>query len=584
MARHGVALLAALAVAGCTNMASPNLPSFDFFAAKVPFVVPAKSSATAAIVSVSVVPVGNPMSTSIAREVEGKMVGLKFNEQPFYTKVALHDFVPVAVLTPQNFATIAAQDQTGGVISIAYAGQRIDRRNYQESRSECTNRKGLFGCEKNATRTFQVSCEERSATVSAELRAYDARLKKVVYSDTVSEKAVVARCSDATDAQLSDNDLVGNAVVAVQGKIQAAIAPSVQLRALDLMEPDLAVGATPAQEQFQAALKFARAKRLDEACQRFVDLYDSNKESTALTYNVGFCDEARGDLVNAAARYRRASELARGPNSQIDRNLMAVERQIKEVGLVALPALAQERGDAGGALAGIGRRVALVVGNARYDKTALVNPVNDARLVQAQLRKLGFEVTEVENVNSGRFQSLVADFSNKARGAEVALFYYAGHAVQIDGDNLLLPTDNVGFATNDDIRDKAVSLTMLLAQLDSAAPRVKLVVLDACRDDPLRLPEATRSMAGGLAAVREPSAGTLIAFATSAGQTAPDGKGKNSVFTKHFVKGLQKPNQKVEDLFKQVRADVQRETNNKQKPTEVSSLTGDFYFRPVQAK
>lgn len=577
-------LAAGLSVlAGCTNMATPDFGGPGLFAAQVPFQMPAKSSAAASIRSLTVLPVGNRTSEVLARDLEGKLVGLKFGEQPFYSRVILHELNAASVLAPPALQKLAAQDQTDGVLSVSFGGQRVDRRNYQEARFDCSVNPGFLKmCPKGSQRQTQVACEERTASVSTELRMFDARSKRVVYSDTLVESVKKARCSDATDAQLADNDLLATALGTISARLQAAIAPTVQLRPLDMMEPDPEVGPAEARQRFQEALQFARSKRLPAACSRFADLYDGNKESVALTYNMGFCDEAAGDLINAASRYHRASELARAPNSQIDRHLLAVERQITENGLVPVAASGAANRVAvdGGSFVTGGRRVALVVGNARYKRGALVNPINDARLVQAQLGKLGFDVTEAEDVSSARFQSVIADFTRKAKGAEMALFYYAGHAIQVDGENLLLPVDNEGMRTVDDVRDKGIALGALLAQLDVAGPQVKLIVLDACRDNPL--PGATRSLAGGLAPIRMPPAGAMIAYATSPGQTAIDGTGKNSVFTRHFVKEMGNPDQKLEDIFKKVRAEVQRETQNKQKPTEVSSMTGDFYFRQAR--
>jgi hypothetical protein len=576
---------AAAMLAACTNMATPDFGGPGLFAAQIPFLVPAKNSAASSIRAFSVVPVGNPFSQFLARDLEGQMVGLKYQEQPYYSRVTLNPPVAAMILPLPALQGIAQRDQTTGVISIGYGGQRLDHRNYQETRTECSQKVGfLKACPKGAERNTQVSCEERKATVSADLRIYELRQNRVVYSDTLSDTAVNARCSDAFDAKPSDNDVIAMAVGALQKKILPAFAPTVQQRPLDMMEPDAAVGATDAAApaRFQEALQFARGRRLDESCNRFAELYDGNKESAALTYNMGFCDEARGDLINADSLYHRASELARVPNSTIDRHLNAVQRQIKETGLVALPTRTNASPAATGAFAAVndgGRRVALVVGNAHYKRGALNNPINDARLVQAQLTRLGFEVTEVEDVTSARFQSVIKDFINKSKGATVALFYYAGHAIQVDGENLLLPVDNSAMRSISDVRDHAVVLGVVLAQLDVAAPKVKLVVLDACRDNPL--PGETRSLTGGLAPIRTPPAGSLIAFATSPGQTAVDGSGKNSVFTKYFVREIQNPNQKLEDVFKKVRAEVQRETQDRQKPTEVSSLTGDFYFRPA---
>ena len=579
MPRFLLLFAAVAAVAGCTNMAAPDLGGPGPFAAQVPFQIPAKSSSAATIRSLSVLPVGSRASELIARDLEHRMVGLKFREQPFYSHVILHELSPASVLAVPALQKMAQQDQTDGVLSVSYGGQRVDRRAYQETRFNCSVNPGfLKACPKGSQRQSQVSCEERTASVSVELRVFEARSRRVVYSDTLGDAVKKARCSDSSEPQLADNDLVASALVSLQPRLQAAIAPTVQLRPLDMMEPDSQVAEGEARVRFQEALQFARSKRLEAACSRFTDLYDGNKDSMALTYNVAFCDEAAGDLINAASRYHRASELARAPNSQIDRHLIAVERQIKENGLVPVAASAAivHPADAGTYVPG-GRRVALVVGNARYKRGALINPINDARLVQSQLGKLGFDVTEVEDVNSARFQSVIADFVRKSKGANVALFYYAGHAIQVDGENLLLPVDNDGMRSVDDVRDKGVALGELLARLDAAAPQVKLVVLDACRDNPL--PGATRSLSGGLAPVRTPPAGSLIAYATSPGQTAIDGTGKNSVFTRHFVKEMQNPDQKLEDIFKKVRAEVQRETQNKQKPTEVSSMTGDFYFR-----
>ena len=181
-------------------------------------------------------------------------------------------------------------------------GANIARRSYQETRTDCNKKTGLLQlCPRESQVMRQLSCEERSAVATAELRVYDRNAGKLVLSEMVNGQFVSARCNDSSAAIDPDNALIGMANDALQKRIIATIAPSVELRPLDFMEPDAQVAAT-AVTGFQQALSFGRAKRLDEACARFAELYDGVKESPALTYNTGFCDEARGDLIGAVTR------------------------------------------------------------------------------------------------------------------------------------------------------------------------------------------------------------------------------------------------------------------------------------------
>lgn len=573
----------ALCLTACTNVGTLELPTANVFAAKVPFVVPPASSAAASIRSVSVVPLGGEASGSMARFVEGDMIKLKFQEEPYYKKVVLEENVASAALNPGQLQAIVTRSNTQGVASVRYLGSNVTRRTYQESRSDCSKKVGMFKlCPVEAQTTHQVSCEERTAVASAELRVYDRAASKVVLSDTVNGQYVVARCSDATTAVDADNVLVATANGALQKRILSTIAPSTEMRPLDFMEPDEKV-APAAVTGFQQALSFGRAKRLDEACARFADLYDNEKESPALTYNTGFCDEARGDLVGAVSRYKRASELFGRPNGQIDRHLTASERAIKEIGILTVSGTKPPPGRGmQDAYVPTGRRVALVIGNARYQVGSLPNPVNDARLVELRLRKLGFEVTTVENVNAARLRTVVDDFAAKSSGADVALFYYSGHAIQVDGENYLLPVDNAALADDDTLRERTQPLGIMMAKLSgSSGPRVKLFFIDACRNSPFQ--SKTRSLSGGLAQIAPPPKGALVVFATAPGRTALDGGAvKNSVFTKNFAAIVDVPGVKVEDMVKQLRVGVLRDTKNQQEPSEVSSLTGDFYFRPTR--
>jgi uncharacterized caspase-like protein len=220
-------------------------------------------------------------------------------------------------------------------------------------------------------------------------------------------------------------------------------------------------------------------------------------------------------------------------------------------------------------------RVALVIGNARYKDSPLLNPVNDARALSSALRSAGFEVIELHEQGSAAMRRAIREFGEKLRGKDAGLFYFAGHGVQVRGRNYLVPVD-ADIKYEDEIEDQSVEIGLVLAKMESAKARVNLVVLDACRNNPFA--RANRSAHNGLAPMEAPI-GTLIAFATSPGQVASDGTAGNGLYTSHLVREMTAPGLKVEDVFKRVRAAVRLASNGRQIPWENTSLEGDFYFR-----
>lgn len=235
------------------------------------------------------------------------------------------------------------------------------------------------------------------------------------------------------------------------------------------------------------------------------------------------------------------------------------------------------------------RRVALVIGNSAYENTAaLKNPANDARDMAATLKRLGFEVIEGFDLDQAAMRSKIRTFSSAIEGASVALFYYAGHGLQVDGNNLLAPV-NAKLEKEGDLDFETISLNLVLRQMERE-PRTNLVFLDACRDNPLarRLARSlkTRSSSGiasGLARV-ESGVGMLIGYSTSPGEVALDGRGRNSPYTSALLKHVETQGQDISNMMIAVRQDVIEASGGKQIPWENSSLTGQFYFNPAPAK
>lgn len=223
-------------------------------------------------------------------------------------------------------------------------------------------------------------------------------------------------------------------------------------------------------------------------------------------------------------------------------------------------------------------RHALVIGNAAYRAVPLRNPVRDARLIATTLRRLDFEVEVVEDATLGRMVDAARQWLASSREADSRFFYFAGHAVQWQGRNFVLPVDAL-IRSEDEIPSRSLNVTELTETLARTPAGVNLVVLDACRNQPFPVERLNGTRAAprapGLRA--PPSAqGTLIAFSTAPGALAADGRdGEHSVYTRHLASQMLQPGLTVEALFKRVRAAVARDTGNRQVPWEASSLVGD---------
>lgn len=235
------------------------------------------------------------------------------------------------------------------------------------------------------------------------------------------------------------------------------------------------------------------------------------------------------------------------------------------------------------------RRVAFVVGNGTYKNvTPLPNPPIDARSMAGLLRSAGFDVVEGINLTHDEMTERLLEFGRKTQGADVAVFFYAGHGVVVDGINYLLPVD-AAIKSEMDVRlGHAINVDLTLAQTMNAA-RVKLVFLDACRDNPfaakLGAAAGTRHV-GAQAGLAEMTSGegSLIAFATGPGQTALDGQvGTNSPFTRALVANITQPGLEIQQAMTQVRAEVNEETNKAQLPWANTNLTRAVYLNPVTA-
>ena len=240
--------------------------------------------------------------------------------------------------------------------------------------------------------------------------------------------------------------------------------------------------------------------------------------------------------------------------------------------LSAVPALAASESTA---LAPQDLKVALVIGNSKYLSSPLANPVNDSRAIAAKLRTLGFEVIERENLQAKQIPPTLREFRARLKPGAVALFFYAGHGLQIKGSNYL-PAVDADITSEEDVPMSSIELNKVMDMLGEAKTRLNLVFLDACRNNPYA--RSFRSGAGGLAKLEAPS-GTLISFATRPGSVASDGQGQHGLYTEYLLKAVDEPNTQIEQALKSVVSGVKKSSKGQQEPWMEGSIEGDFYFR-----
>ena len=242
------------------------------------------------------------------------------------------------------------------------------------------------------------------------------------------------------------------------------------------------------------------------------------------------------------------------------------------------------------------KRVAFVIGVSKYRHvTPLPNPVNDSNDIAAALERLRFEVVHLADPTLEDLQQTQLEFLERLEGADVAVLYYAGHSVQVDGANYLIPVDAT-LSTVSELDSQTLNIARLVNLMDKFA-KTKIIVLDACRDNPFLAKVETaladagdaRSVAQGLASIREPATyklaqedvrtyGTIIAYAAAPGETAADGDGRNSPYTAAFLRHVERPGLEVGQMFREVAANVVEETGGRQKPEYLVKLTNEVYF------
>ena len=222
-------------------------------------------------------------------------------------------------------------------------------------------------------------------------------------------------------------------------------------------------------------------------------------------------------------------------------------------------------------------RVALIIGNSAYPgNMALVNPANDAKAMADVLKRLGFNVVELRDGNKVQMAAAIAKVSDSLKGKQgVGMLYYAGHGLQLDWRNYMVPVD-ASLKTAADVAAQTIDLSSVVDVFKAAGNRMNIVVLDACRDNPFG---SNTSSAKGLAQLDAPPS-TFLAYATAPGNVAEDGdeKSGNGLYTQYLLQELKRPTAKIEDVFKRVRLNVRKQSNGRQIPWESTSLEDDFFF------
>ncbi|MFN8258562.1 MAG: caspase family protein [Bacteroidales bacterium] len=221
-------------------------------------------------------------------------------------------------------------------------------------------------------------------------------------------------------------------------------------------------------------------------------------------------------------------------------------------------------------------RTALVIGNGKYEFSPLKNPANDAKSITKALRDLQFDVIEIIDGDLPKIREAIRNFHTKlSENKGVGLFYYAGHGIQLKGENYMIPI-NHDIKEEFEVEDQAVKVNTVLSAMEGTGTRMNIVILDACRDNPFA--RSMRSSQRGLAKIDAEGTGSIIAYATAPGSVAADGSGENGLYTQELLKAIKVPGLEIGMVFRTILTNVKRLSGNKQIPWTDSSIEGEFYF------
>lgn len=558
--------------------------------------------------TISVARFGGQHGETMSNDLETALTNAKVQDKPVYRSV-LRSSDTRSKSDDAKALSSSARSQGAEAIftgEVTRADYKDERSSYQQYVCDKKEKGKILGkCITGHNET--VNCIERTATLRVQVKLIDAKDGNSVYSEVIEKSGKSKECGNT--APTDGNTMLANLQAEVVNQVKKKVVPHEALISIELMAVDDGIRSEEARKQFPGAVEFAMAGRMDRACEMFRQMEESEKSSIALNYNLGVCEESAGAFWKASEYYQLADRLTTAPDKLLNTAIARNESNIKKAGKLAESrsdlvttskiesgAAPQTINRPGTTTAGqvgsnqprpkapqnitadmlmLEKRTALVIGNSAYSKGALANPVNDARAMAKELRKANFQVIAVENADHERMTSAIDEFGRAIKEGGVAMFFYAGHGMQASGENYLIPV-KTDLKTESELQFKAINLGYILSKLDEAKPRVNIVVLDACRDNPFA--RSLRSGKGGLASIDAPS-GTVIAFATAPGKTAADGAGANGLFTSHFLKQLAIPDLKVEDVLKNTRKAVAAASKNEQVPWDSSSMTGDFYFK-----
>jgi hypothetical protein len=436
----------------------------------------------------------------------------------------------------------------------------------------------------------ELSCTRRSAEWRLELTVLDTQSGRTLATDTVRGRASGDGCAALPPP--GQDVLFQEARKDLLNKVRSLINAKALTSPARFARPDAMEFNPRTQEEFIAALAKAAEGDIGAACDTFNRLAVAERVSSSIAFNAATCEEEAGRFDSALSLYRSAESNAGPSHPEIAEALERVQTLSTNLGgapgagqlsaTSVRPSSIQEKVQSSLLQPTLAtavereRRIALVIGNSGYPKGSLRNPVNDARDVARALAEIDFEVIKLENAPLEAMNRAIDQFALRAKQFHgVALIFYAGHGMQVEGENFLIPVD-ADFTSEREITYRAINLGLVLAKMEQAESRVNIVILDACRDNPFA--RTLRSARRGLASVDAPK-GTVIAYATAPGRTASDGEGRNGLYSSHLVRELHVPGLRIEDVFKRVRSSVAQDSHDLQIPWESSSLTGDFYFR-----